>query len=587
MVSLPWPGPLALVAAAPSAAFALHGLTGKDWGLLVALLFVLAVAGLASASETAFTSVNRIRIRNLAEDGDAPAQRIERLLRDPNSLLSTILVVNNVAVIVASTMSTLIALDVFTNFGEIISTVLLSLVVLIFCEITPKTAAVQSPERWARALVWLVYPTTVVLHPLIAGLTTVTNWLVRLFGGRTVRTGPFVTEEELRLLVEVGEEEGVLEEEEKEMIHNVFELGDTTAREVMVPRIDMVTIEADERAEEAVSLIVQGGQSRIPVYSESIDNIIGVLYAKDLLRVMAGDQHPPTVRSLVRRAYFVPETKRLDDLLHEMQLERVHMAIVNDEYGQVAGLVTIEDVVEEIIGDIQDEYDREEVVYEKLSDDEYIINPKISIDDFNDLLDTTLTSEDYDTLGGYVYSQLDKIPSVGDVVQADGLTITVLGTKGRRVTRVKVVRGKSGGGAPAGDASGQPDVAPPGSSDPPTQAQAEDAAGEGHPRHPTEAQAQAAHTPTAPSVEAQSTPPDGLPRTPTAEDAGAAQTPPPAASTEPHPNRLPTARPSQQNSPIARGHDQSASRATIRGARTRYTMSRSPHSRGSPPSRHR
>ncbi len=593
MDSSPWPDSLALVAAAPSAAFGVRGLTGTDGWLLVALLFVLVVAGLASASETALTSVNRIRIRNLAEEGDARAQRIERLLRDPNSVLSTILVVNSVALIVATTLSTLIALDVFTDYGEIISTVLISLVVLMFCEITPKTAAVQSPERWARALVGLIYPTTVVLHPLIAGLTTVTNWIVRLFGGRTVRTGPFVTEEELRLLVEVGEEEGVLEEEEKEMIHNVFELGDTTAREVMVPRIDMVTIEADEPVEAAVNLIVQGGQSRIPVYSESIDNIIGVLYAKDLLRVMASDQHPATVRSLVRRAYFVPETKRLDDLLHEMQQERVHMAIVNDEYGQVAGLVTIEDLVEEIIGDIQDEYDREEVVYEKLSDDEYIVNPKISIDDFNDLLDTTLTSEDYDTLGGYVYSQLDKIPSVGDVVQADGLTIAVLGTKGRRVTRVKVVRGKSGGGAPASGASGQPAVAPPGSPDPP--AQAEDTAGEGQPQHPAEAEE--AHDSTAQSVEAQATPPDGLPRLPTAEDAGAAPTLPPAAPrggpdghaapTEPRPNRMSTAGPSQQNTPIAREHDQGAGRATSRGARTRYSLSRSPHSRGTPPSRHR
>jgi putative hemolysin len=441
MDSSPWPGPLALIAAIHAVTFTVRGFTGKDWGLFLALLVALVIAGLASASETALTSVNRIRIRNLAEEGDARAQEIERLQRDPNTFLSTILVVNSVAVIVSSTLATLLALDVFTSFGEIISTIALSLVVLIFCEITPKTAAIQSPERWARALVGPVNATTVVLRPLIAALTYVTNGIVRLFGGRTVRTGPFVTEEELRLLVEVGEEEGVLEEEEKEMIHNVFELGDTTVREVMVPRIDMVTIEADEPVNEAVRVIVQGGQSRIPVYSETIDNIIGVLYAKDLLRVMATNQRPKSVRTLVRPAYFVPETKRLDDLLRELQQQRVHMAIVNDEYGQVAGLVTIEDLVEEIIGDIQDEYDREEVIYEQLSPNEYIVNPKISLDDFNDLLDSTLSSEDYDTLGGFVYSQLDKIPSVGDVVRAEDLTITVLGTKGRRVTKVKVVRG--------------------------------------------------------------------------------------------------------------------------------------------------
>jgi len=208
----------------------------------------------------------------------------------------------------------------------------------------------------------------------------------------------------------------------------------------MVPRIDMVTIEADEPIDDGVGLILQGGQSRIPVYDGSIDNIIGVLYAKDLLRIVASGQHPTAVRSLVRPAYFVPESKRLDDLLRELQQQRVHMAIVVDEYGAVAGLVTIEDLVEEIIGDIQDEYDKEEQIFERLSENEYIVDAKISLDDFNELLDTELTGEGYETLGGFVYTQLDKIPTVGDTVTFENLTITVLATKGRRVAKVKVVR---------------------------------------------------------------------------------------------------------------------------------------------------
>jgi putative hemolysin len=441
MDSSPWPGPLALAANPHALAAFVRPLTGTDWGVLIALLIVLVIAGLASASETALTSLSHIKIRNLAQDGNPRAQLTQRLLREPNTFLSTILVVNNVAVIVASTLATILALTIFTSWGEIISTIVISLIVLIFCEISPKTAAVQNPERWALAVAPAVHVTTVVLKPVVLSLRYITTGLVRLFGGPPRVKGPFVTEEELRLLVDVGEEEGVLEEEEKEMIHNVFELGDTTAREVMVPRIDMVTIEADEPVEAALELIVQGGQSRIPVYSDSIDNIIGVLYAKDLLRVLASSHRPPSVRSLVRPAYFVPETKRLDDLLHELQQQRVHMAIVVDEYGGVAGLVTIEDVVEEIIGDIQDEYDREEVLYEKLSANEYIVDAKISLDDFNDLMDTNLASEDYGTLGGFVYTQLDKIPSVGDVVHFEDLTFTVLSTKGRRVTKVKVVRG--------------------------------------------------------------------------------------------------------------------------------------------------
>lgn len=440
MDSSPWPGPLALVGALTLVVPTVHRFSGSDWGLLIGLLVALVIAGLASAAETALTSVSRIRIRNLSEEGDPRAQLIERLLRDPNNYLSTILILNSVAVIVASTLATLIALDVFASFGEVISTVVLAIVVLVFCEITPKTAAVQAPVQWARTLVLPVYGASVVLGPIIAALTFITKSIIRIFGGQIVRSGPFVTEDELRMLVDVSQEEGVLEEDEKEIIHNVFEFADTTVRSIMVPRIDMITVEADAPVDEAVGVILQGGQSRIPVYSDTIDNIIGVLYAKDLLRELATNQHPRNVRALVRPAIFVPETKRLDDLLTELRQQKVHMAIVTDEFSQVAGLVTIEDLVEEIIGDIQDEYDREEMLYEKVGTHEYIVAAKMSIDDFNDLLDTELPSADYDTLAGFIYAQLDKIPSMGDTVHYGNLAFTVLGTRGRRIVRVRVVR---------------------------------------------------------------------------------------------------------------------------------------------------
>lgn len=448
MDSLPWPGTLATIGAIVSSRPFIRAFSANDWGLLLGLLAMLVVAGLASASETALNSVSRISIRRYSEAGDQRAQLIKRLIHDPNTYLTTILILNSVAVIIASTLATLIALDVFSSYGEVISTVALALIVLIFCEIAPKTAAVQNPERWARVLAVPIFYIYTAMRPVIAALTWLTSGLVRLLGGRTVRRGPYVTEEDLRMLVDVGEEEGVLEEDEKEILHAVFGFGDKSVREIMVPRIDMVTIEADEPIDDGVGLILQGGQSRIPVYSESIDNVIGVLYAKDLLRVLATGNRPNTVRSLVRPAYFVPETKHLDDLLHELQQERVHMAIVNDEYGQVAGLVTIEDLVEEILGDIQDEYDREETLYEKIGEDEYLVDAKISIDDFNELLDTSLLSEDYDTLAGFLYSRLDKIPSVGDVVRDADVTYTVLGTRGRRITKVKVVRGTAGATPP-------------------------------------------------------------------------------------------------------------------------------------------
>ncbi len=419
--------------------------TGSSWTSvetfqLLGILIALILSACSSAAETALTSVSRIKIKNRVADGDTTAQQIEQLLAEPNKFLTTILVVNNVAVIVASTLATVLALKLTQNWGELLSTLLTALVVLIFCEITPKTAAVQNPERWARVLVHPVRATAWLLTPVIWFLGIITSSLVRLLGGRVVRRGPFVTEEELRMLVTVGSDEGVIEEEEREMIHSIFELGDRPVREIMVPRIDMVTLESDDTLDEATTLIMQGGQSRIPVYEDTIDNIIGVLYAKDLLRHLRQGNTQVKVRDSVRPAYFVPESKKLDDLLHELQHQRVHMAIVVDEYGAVAGLVTIEDLVEEIIGDIQDEYDKEEVLYERIGDDDYVMDAKISIDDFNELLDSKLSDEDYDTLGGFVYTQLDKVPSVGDEVKYQNLTLTVLSTKGRRITKVKVIR---------------------------------------------------------------------------------------------------------------------------------------------------
>src|SRR6266567_5822679 len=414
--------------------------TPEQWLQVAILIVSLFLCAMASAAETALTSISRIKLKNLVESGDEQAIEIDRLLTDPNKLLSTILVVNSVAVIVASSMATVLALAFSATYGELLSSVVISLVVLIFCEITPKTAAVQNPVRWARIFIRPVRGAAWVLTPIVWSLSAITNFLVRLVGGEMKHRGPFVTEEELRLLVSVGEKEGVLEEEETEMIHSIFEFADTTVREVMIPRIDMVTLESDATVDQAVDLALEAGFSRIPVYEESIDEIIGVLYTKDMLKQLRQGHDTLPIRDLVRPAYFVPETKKLDDLLREIQQQRVHMVIVVDEYGSVAGLVTIEDLVEEIVGDIQDEYDREEKLYERISDDEYIFDAKISIDEFNDVMGTELDDEDYETLGGLMYALLDKIPNVNDTITFEGLTFTVLTTRGRRITKVRVER---------------------------------------------------------------------------------------------------------------------------------------------------
>ena len=415
--------------------------TGETWLQLFILIVALILSATASAAETALTSVSRIKLKNLVEEGDEKALQIDRLLAQPNVFLSTILVVNSVAVIVASSMATVLALTFSASFGEVIATVLISLIVLIFCEITPKTAAVQNPLRWARIMVGPVRGAAWLLRPIVWSLGAITNFFVRLMGGGQMKhRGPFVTEEELRLLVSVSEEEGVLEEEETEMIRSIFEFADTTVREVMIPRIDIVALEINITVNEAVDQALEGGFSRIPVYEETIDNIIGILYTKDMLKQLREGHAAQPIRNLVRPAYFVPETKKLDDLLREIRQKRVHMVIVIDEYGSVSGLVTIEDLMEEIVGDIQDEYDREEKLYEQVNAHEYIFSAKISIDEFNEIMDTKLEHEDYDTLGGFLYAQLDKIPVAGDTVTFGHYRFTILTTRGRRIVRVQVER---------------------------------------------------------------------------------------------------------------------------------------------------
>jgi CBS domain containing-hemolysin-like protein len=251
---------------------------------------------------------------------------------------------------------------------------------------------------------------------------------------------PFVTQDEIKAMVDAGEEGGVIEENEKEMIYSIFEFGDTLAREVMVPRIDIVAVDAETPLLQALDVIMKEGHSRIPVYQGTIDNIIGLLYAKDLLVYRKEGKHNVPLTSILRPAYFVPETKKVDDLLRELQARRVHMAIVVDEYGGTAGLVTVEDLLEEIVGEIQDEYDEEEPTVERVSDTEFIFDAGVNLDDVNDLLRVELPDTGGDTLGGFIYAQLGRVAAVGDEIRVGDLTITVLSVAGRRIRKVRVAR---------------------------------------------------------------------------------------------------------------------------------------------------
>jgi CBS domain containing-hemolysin-like protein len=409
------------------------------WAELAIIVIALVLAAMAASAETSLTSISRVRLRQLVEQKVPQAIVIDRLHRDPNAYLSTILIVNTVAIIVASSTATLLALHLYRErVAEWLVSLVLSLVVLVACEITPKTLALQRAEKVALRLAPLVASATLVMRPVVFVLTAVTRLILRLMGGKAQVRGPFVTEEELKMLVSVGEEEGVLEEEEREMIHGIFEMGDMRVREVMVPRTDLVAIEVNEPVEKAVELVTKHGHTRIPVYEGNLDHIVGVLYAKDLLRaVVRGEQK--SLRDIARKPYFTPESNKVQDVLRDLRKNRVHMAIVVDEYGGTAGAVTIEDILEEIVGPIQDEYDiGEEDEIQFISPNEVILDGRVSVDDVNELLKLDIAGDDYDTIGGYVLNQLGATPKVGATLKLGNAELRVEAVQGTRIKKVRI-----------------------------------------------------------------------------------------------------------------------------------------------------
>jgi putative hemolysin len=422
--------------------------------ILVLLTFL---EGFFVAAEIALVSIRRSRVEQLVEENRPGARRVRRLLDEPGRFLAVSQLGLTVIGFFASAYAAVSLVDQFagvlTGFGMergnadtlslVIVTVILALFTIIFAELVPKTLALANTERFALALSLPVDFLARALGPLIRLLTGITAAITRLFGANVTNEAQ-ITAEELRLIVERGGEQGVLEAEEEQMINSIIELGDRRLHEVMIPRIDIVALPASSTLDEAIDKVVDEGHSRIPVYEESIDEVIGILYAKDLLPILkAPGGRRPELRQLLRTPVFVPESMTIDDLLHEFQRRKVHIAIVLDEYGGTAGLLTIEDLLEEIVGEIQDEYDTEEPMIVKLSDDEARVDGRADVDDLSELFDRPIALEDddeYDTVGGLIYHRIGGVPKPGDQVSVDGLTLTVESTDGRRVGKVLVVR---------------------------------------------------------------------------------------------------------------------------------------------------
>jgi putative hemolysin len=426
---------------------------------LLLLAVLIALNAFFSASEIAVISVPKLRLKQLIEDGHKTAQVLFNLADDSSRFLATIQIGVTLMGFLASATAAIrlgaglaelikrIPIAGIENVAEGLAvgiiTILLALITLVLGELVPKSIGLAHSERIALFVARPIDFLARLAAPLVRFLVWSTNLIAKPLGGQPRRGMPIVTQEEIKTLVDAGEEGGVIEEEEKEMIYSIFEFGETVAREVMVPRMDVLAIDVETPLLEALDIVIQHNHSRVPIYQDGIDNIVGILYAKDLLKVLheRGRAGANEVRlaDIVRPAAFAPESKKVSELFEEMQKRRIHMAIVIDEYGGTAGIVTIEDILEEIVGEIQDEYDQaEELEIQPAGENEWLINARANLGDINDALRVQFPVDDADTLGGFIYTQLGKIPLPGDEVHHENVLLKVLNVAGRRIGKVKV-----------------------------------------------------------------------------------------------------------------------------------------------------
>ena len=422
-------------------------MSSADIGLGVGILLSILVAAFLAMSETALTRVSRIKVMHMVEEERKGAKRLERLLDDPPRFLNVILFLLLVVQLGGASLATILADHITHSYGWVLSTFGMTFLIFVFAEAAPKTFAIQHSEavaiRIAPAVSWLIRVPG--LQGLVRLLVVIANVVTP---GKGFARGPFVTEQEIRTMAQVAADEASIEEDEKEMIHSIFEFGDTVVREVMIPRPDMVGIENVEELPDVLTMMLEHGFSRMPVFAkDEPDNIIGLVYAKDVMRrlhpgkKMNGKRETKVkLKDLVRKAMVVPDSKKVSELLREMQTSKTHMAIVADEYGDIAGLVTLEDLLEEIVGEIADEYDRDEPQVQRLDDHTLRVSGRLQVDELNELLDVELPNTEWDTVGGLMAGLLGKLPAKGEEVDFQGLRFRAERVQGRRIDKVLVTR---------------------------------------------------------------------------------------------------------------------------------------------------
>jgi magnesium and cobalt exporter, CNNM family len=412
-------------------------LTAADWGELIGIVLLIGAVALMAASETAIIRTSRVRAYHLAEEKRRGAASLLKIVENPPPYLNVVLLLTMLATIGGTTVATDLSVRHIHNAGEIVATVVMTLLLFVFAEVTPKTFAITQTDRVALRVAPIVLTLTRLFGPLARALLKVANVIMP---GKGLPQGPYITEQEIKTMADVASDDEQIEEEEKELIHSIFEFGDTIVREVMVPRPDIVAVEVQSTLRHVQDVVVRRGFSRIPVFREDLDDVVGIVYAKDVLKALHQGRQSMPLEEICRPARFVPEVKKCAELLREMQKDKFHIAMVSDEHGSVVGLVTLEDLIEELVGEITDEYDRDEPQVVAVDDGRYRVSGRMPIDELNDILDVDLPHEEWDTVAGLMMSLLGAIPRQGETVSFNNLSFTAERVQGRRIALVLIER---------------------------------------------------------------------------------------------------------------------------------------------------
>jgi putative hemolysin len=415
---------------------------------VIILVFLFFLSAFFSGSETAFFSLSELSLERLRQSKSKKSHQVIQLLSKPRRLLITILVGNTIVNVAAASIAALVTYSYCHTFGLserigiVIEMVAVTFILLIFCEISPKILAVRRPENFCQRVSLPISIISVILSPISILLSNTVEFLTGRLNLKERFEEKSLVGNELDALLELGQEQGELEADEREMIHSIFEFGETEVREVMVPRTDMVCVDTNIKIQELIELVESKGFTRIPMYDNTIDNIRGIIHAKDLLPIISSpSREKVSLLSLSRPCYFVPESKKINELFREFQKEKLHMAIVVDEYGGTAGLVTLEDIIEEIVGEIQDEYDKETPLYRRIDDNTLLVDAKIGVDQLNEVIDIRLPDEEgYETLGGFILNNMGYVPKQDETISYGHFDLMVKSVEKNRILEVEIVQ---------------------------------------------------------------------------------------------------------------------------------------------------